>query len=121
MRCAAEAIIGMIDRSDESALGEGKFESENLPDGSTKENAVLCTSRGREFVYHRNTSTLGYHLNTKRVRANKQVSIINLTTKGDNITSKQCRQSTLKPHISIQIQKQNVKDHIKTYFGTFLW
>lgn len=91
----------IMDKTDETALVEGKFKYEKLTNGN-KKNAFLCTLCRKEFAYHRDTSTqnmLGL------------VNNINLATKEANITStrRQCLQST-QPQIGVQIWKQNLKD-----------
>jgi len=43
----------------------GKFMFKKHPDGSVDKRAVVCQLCNKEFVYHRNSSSLYYHLKAK--------------------------------------------------------
>lgn len=46
---------------------KGKFKFKTLSNGATDKTKVLCVLCNKEFAYHRSSSSMKYHLNSKHI------------------------------------------------------
>lgn len=70
----------------------GTFSYKILSDGSLDKSIVVCIFCGKEFAYHRSTSSLRYHLNAKHFAASIESSASITANPGSN---RRCRRSRL--------------------------